>query len=91
MNGTVQLFNLAKDIGEQNDLSLQEPEKVIELRAMLHNWREKVNAKTMPKQCHPIQNTILNLQFTIIKTKMNRLNKSSKIIINQNKKIISCL
>ncbi len=81
----MQLFNLAKDIGEQNDLSLQEPEKVIELRAMLHNWREKVNAKTMPP------NPEYNSESTIIKTKMNRLNKSSKIIINQNKKIISCL
>ncbi len=47
-NGTVQLFNLAKDISEQNDLSLKEPEKVKELQAMLQKWRTKVDAKMMP-------------------------------------------
>jgi arylsulfatase A-like enzyme len=44
---TVQLFNLKDDIGEQHDLASSEPEKVNELRAMLHNWRKQVNAKMM--------------------------------------------
>lgn len=44
-NNTVQLFNLAHDIGEQNDISKQEPTKVNELRKMLHEWRKSVNAK----------------------------------------------
>ena len=46
-NNTVQLFNLVKDPGEQNDLSLVEPEKVKKLQAMLNNWRKKVKAKSM--------------------------------------------
>ena len=47
-NGTVQLFNLVDDLGEQNNLSLEEPEKVKELQSMLQNWRTKVDAKMMP-------------------------------------------
>ncbi len=39
-NNTVQLFNLRDDIGEQNDLSQVEPDKVARLRAMLHAWRK---------------------------------------------------
>ncbi len=46
-NGTVQLFDLAKDIGELNDISKQNPEKVKELKEMLHKWRESVHAKMM--------------------------------------------
>ncbi|MDQ2658304.1 MAG: sulfatase [Bacteroidota bacterium] len=47
-NGTVQLFDLDKDLGELNDISKQNPEKVKELKAMLHKWRESVNARMMP-------------------------------------------
>jgi arylsulfatase A len=44
-NGTVQLFNIKADSGEQHDLSKSEPAKVKELQTMLHNWRKEVNAK----------------------------------------------
>ncbi len=37
-NGTVQLFNLKNDIGEQHDLSDIEPEKTQELLANLHQF-----------------------------------------------------
>jgi arylsulfatase A-like enzyme len=47
-NNTVQLFNLKEDIGEQHDLAAKEPEKVKELRDMLHQWRKDVNAQMMP-------------------------------------------
>jgi len=47
-NYKVQLFNLKDDPGEQNDLSAAEPDKVKELRDMLHAWRKKVNAN-MPE------------------------------------------
>ena len=47
-NNTVQLFNLKEDIGEQHDLSDSAPEKVNELRTMLHKWREDINAQMMP-------------------------------------------
>jgi arylsulfatase A-like enzyme len=46
-NGTVQLFNLREDIGEQNDLSSTEPAKADQLRGMLHAWREDVVAWMM--------------------------------------------
>lgn len=40
-----ELYNLKEDIGEQNNLAKQMPEKVDELRKMLSNWRDKVNAQ----------------------------------------------
>lgn len=46
-NNTIQLFNVANDIGEQNDLSTLEPERVNKLRSLLTNWRRNVNAKMM--------------------------------------------
>ena len=46
-NNTVQLFNLAKDPGEQHDLSKFEPEKVKELKTLLDNWRKDVKADIM--------------------------------------------
>jgi arylsulfatase A-like enzyme len=45
--GKVQLFNLKEDIGEQNNLADKEIAKVAELRAMLHQWRDKVGAEMM--------------------------------------------
>ena len=46
-NNTVQLFDLDKDLKEENDLSKAMPEKVNELRAMLKQWRTDVGAKMM--------------------------------------------
>ncbi len=46
-NGTVQLFNLKKDLAEQHDLSRSEPEKAERLRQMLHEWRKSVGAASM--------------------------------------------
>lgn len=44
-NGTVQLFDLANDIGEQNDLSKERPELVARLKKKFHDWRGEVDAK----------------------------------------------
>ena len=41
----VELFNLASDPGEQDDLSGQHPEKSAELAAMLDKWKASVNAR----------------------------------------------
>ncbi|MEC7294512.1 MAG: sulfatase, partial [Planctomycetota bacterium] len=38
----VELYDLSNDIGEQNDLSTQHPEKVIELQLALDNWRTNI-------------------------------------------------
>ncbi|MDG2470666.1 MAG: sulfatase [Pirellulaceae bacterium] len=47
-NGSVQLFNLKTDLGEQDDLSEKHPKKKKELLALLRSWREELSAK-MPQ------------------------------------------
>ena len=49
-NGTAQLFDLANDIGEQNDLAGTQPEVVNKLRAMLKTWRTEVSAQMPPRK-----------------------------------------
>jgi arylsulfatase A len=44
-NGTVQLFDLDKDIGEQKDLSMNKPKITQKLLKMLQAWRKEVDAK----------------------------------------------
>lgn len=45
----VELYDLAKDIGEHNDLSKSMPEKAKEMLAVLHDWRTGINAHTRPQ------------------------------------------
>lgn len=45
--GTVQLFDLGNDPGEQDDLVELLPEKSAELRNLLSQWREEVGAEMM--------------------------------------------
>jgi len=47
-NGNVQLFDLEKDLGEQDDLSKAQPETTKKLLKMLQDWRREVDAK-MPQ------------------------------------------
>jgi len=49
-NGTSQLFDLANDIGEQNDLAGTQPEMVNKLRALLKTWRTEVSAQMPPRK-----------------------------------------
>ncbi len=44
-NGSVQLFDLEKDLGEQNDLSESQPDITAKLLKMLHDWHREVDAK----------------------------------------------
>ena len=44
-DGHVELYNLADDIAEADDLSIEEPEKAAELRQRLVEWREAVGAQ----------------------------------------------
>ena len=46
-NGSVQLFNLKKDIAEQKDLSEKHPQLASQLKAKLDAWRVEVNANMM--------------------------------------------
>jgi arylsulfatase A-like enzyme len=41
----VELYNLAEDVGEANDLAAQMPDKAAELRAKLDAWRKSVDAQ----------------------------------------------
>jgi hypothetical protein len=41
------LYNLKEDIGEQNNLVKQMPERVRKLKKMLSNWRSEVNAQML--------------------------------------------
>ena len=47
-DGSVDLFNLGEDLGEQNNLADVMPEKVNELRSQIHQWRKDVEAN-MPR------------------------------------------
>lgn len=44
-DGHVELYNLANDIGEIQDLSVRLPEKTADLRQKLHKWRQLVGAQ----------------------------------------------
>jgi arylsulfatase A-like enzyme len=46
-NHSVQLFNLKRDIAEQQDLAAQEPEKASELLKLLNQWRADISANMM--------------------------------------------
>lgn len=48
-DGSVELFNLADDIGERHDLVASQPEKARALQAELARWRVETNAP-MPRQ-----------------------------------------
>jgi arylsulfatase A len=44
-DGHAELYNIAEDIGEKDELSGRFPEKARELRARLHAWRQEVGAQ----------------------------------------------
>jgi arylsulfatase A-like enzyme len=44
-DGKLQLFNLANDISEQNDLAREQTAKTAELKGLLHQWYKEVDAK----------------------------------------------
>ncbi len=48
----LELYNLTEDIGEKNNLTDSNPEKVKELLKMLESWRNEVNAP-VPTQLNP--------------------------------------
>ncbi len=44
-NGNIELYDLRNDIGEEHDLSEEEPEIAARLKNLLFEWRESVKAK----------------------------------------------
>ncbi|NWK55037.1 sulfatase [Verrucomicrobiaceae bacterium N1E253] len=51
-NGDLELYNLAKDEGEQKNLASSHPEKTQELLGMLKSWRKQTKAP-VPSQLNP--------------------------------------
>ena len=49
-DGRLELFNLKEDIGEQNDLAKDNPERVKEMRDRLHKWYQDLDAKFLQKK-----------------------------------------
>ncbi len=52
-DGHLELYNLASDIGEKNNLAKDQPDKAKELLAKLQSWRKEVNAP-MPEKNTPV-------------------------------------
>lgn len=51
--GSLELYDLSNDPGERTNLTEQLPAKVLELKALLDDWRDKVDA-TIPRQRNPL-------------------------------------
>ena len=52
-NDSVELFNLAEDMGETTDLAARHPNRVNELRQRLHAWRMEVDANLLRPNPNP--------------------------------------
>ena len=48
----LELFNLAQDLGEKQDLAAREPQRVASLRDELHAWQKQVGAKFPTPNAH---------------------------------------
>ncbi|MCG8581749.1 MAG: hypothetical protein MI866_17625, partial [Bacteroidales bacterium] len=45
--GTIELYNLKEDIGEQHNLAELMPDKAKELHQLIIDWRQSINAKKL--------------------------------------------
>jgi hypothetical protein len=53
-DGSTQLYNLARDVGETNDVAGEHPDRVEEMKNRLHAWYQQVDAKFLqPKPGGP--------------------------------------
>jgi arylsulfatase A-like enzyme len=53
-DGHMELYNLSEDPGEERDLAGVEPGLVAELKALLADWRQSVEAKIPERNPHPV-------------------------------------
>ena len=44
-DGQVHLYDLEADVGERSDLASEQPDRVVDMRARLHDWYEEVGAE----------------------------------------------
>jgi len=54
-DGTLELYNLKDDIGEQNNLAQETPKKTKQLHKLLKNWRKSIKAP-VPTELNPQYN-----------------------------------
>ncbi len=62
-DGRVELFNIAKDLAEENDLSTKEPARATDMKAKLAAWRERIGAQ-MPRE-NPDFNAALHKELYV--------------------------
>lgn len=76
-DGAVELYNLADDIGEANDVSLQQPQKTTELIASLNAWRKQINAP-VPTALNPEYDADDEAQAIAEKSSLGRRKKKKR-------------
>ncbi|MDC1106004.1 sulfatase [Prolixibacteraceae bacterium] len=69
-DNAMELYNLASDIGETNDLKDQYPEKCLELYTMIKDWRNNLDAPIPVKQ-NPDYSTVF--ERNLIKNRTSKL------------------
>ena len=57
-----ELYNLANDIGEQNNLATTFPGKLLELKKKLQTWRQEIGAD-IPNELNPEYDSVINQQL----------------------------
>ncbi len=74
-NGACELYDLAKDVGENTDLSMKEPGRVADLRGKLEKWRRDVGAQSMTpnpkysgKRWQPLYHDVDSTRFKFFDT-----------------------
>jgi arylsulfatase A-like enzyme len=48
-DGSVELFDLAQDVGESKNLAAEQPQRAAELLSKLQSWRKRIGAQTLAK------------------------------------------
>jgi arylsulfatase A-like enzyme len=61
-NDEYELYNLASDLSEKNNLANQEPRKVEELKTKLQAWQQQIGAD-IPTKLNPEYDPVVNLQL----------------------------
>lgn len=61
-NNEFELYNLANDLAEQNNLAAQQPQKVAQLKAKLQAWQQQIGAD-IPTKLNPEYDAKVNQQL----------------------------
>ena len=67
-DGSLRLYNLVDDVGEQKDMAKAQPERTQAMRAQLHAWKKAVSAREM----------VVNPKFDQAKFDQNQVHQHTK-------------